>query len=109
MNKAFLDHSFNKIVEISHDPQFARVFVEGKLRQLEEVAEVIRSSEGEDSPENVLNYRLTHRAFSQCLDYINNPSSVVTETDYYIYYSFLATALQKAEQIIDDELAHLEL
>lgn len=109
MQYPFIDHSFSKIFEVSHDPQFAKVFVESKLKQLDEVSEVIRSSQGSDAVENILNYRLTHRALSQCLEYINNSNSSINESDYYIYCSFLAIALKEAEQIIDKELSHLRL
>lgn len=76
---------------------------------MDEVGETIRLHSGTESRENVLGYRLVKRALNQCLDYIENPSSTVTDEDYAIYYDFSAARLKIAEEIIDEELPELGL
>jgi hypothetical protein len=109
MKSPFVDHSWTKIVEGKFEPELVKVCVDSKIKQLDEVAEIIRSNNGSDAVENVLEYKFVLRALEQCRDYVTNSSSAVTSEDHYIYYCYATNQLKEAERIIDDELSHLDL
>lgn len=105
MKNKFVDHLFSKISEGRYEKALSAQAARAKLEQLEEVGEKIRQSQGEDVRQNVLGYKEVKRALEQCLDFIENSSSTVTDTDFSIYVSFATTKLREAESIIDAELS----
>lgn len=109
MKNKFVDHLFSKIVEGRYEKALSSLAAQSKLEQLEEIGEKIRQSEGEEVCQNVLGYREVKRALEQCLDHIENSSSSVTDTDFYIYLSFASERLKEAESIIDEELTDYDL
>lgn len=61
MKRPFIDHLWSKIVE---KDAVAKVMIEAKIKQLDDVAEAIRKNFGSDAVENVLDYTLVKRALS---------------------------------------------
>lgn len=106
MKRPFIDHSWSKIVE--RDP-VAKVMIDAKVKQLDEVAEAIRISAGSDAVENVLDYTLVKRALEQCLAHLSGATEVVTAHDYYIYSGYADYRIAEAQRTIDSELSHLGL
>lgn len=105
MKNKFVDHLFSKIGEGRYEKALSASAAKSKLEQLEEIGEKIRQSEGDDVCQNVLGYKEVKRALEQCIDFIENKSSSVTDTDFNIYVSFAETRLIEAESIIDEELS----
>jgi len=97
------------MIEVHYEKGLAKGVLEAKIKQIEEIADVIRQKHGDNSVENVLNYTLLMRALKRNLNYINGESSDMIEDDYYIYYTFASTQANKSEKIIDDELSDLNL
>jgi len=104
MKSPFVTDLFSKIIEGEYEKSLSAGAARSALEHLESVGESIRQSQGDDVRENVLGYREVKRCLEQCLDFIENPSSVVTNIDHAIYYGYAATRLKKAEEIIDSEL-----
>ena len=87
----------------------AKVVLESKIKQLDEVSESIRRSEGAEAVQNVLDEKLVRRCLVKCLGYLSENESGMDDDDYYIYSGYAEQALKEAEAIIDNELAKLEL
>jgi hypothetical protein len=104
MENNFVDHVFSKIIEGKDQPELSLTSARSKLQQVKEVAEKIRLSQGGDAVQNILGYKEVERALLQCIDFVDNPESQVTEADFYIYESYAKSRLKKAEEVIDSEL-----
>jgi len=104
MNNTFINHSFKKIIEGRHSSALSASGAKSVLEHVESVANELRSSQGDEAVQNILGYKEVKRALEQCIDFIENPNSLITDTDHTIYYDFLSDRLEKAEKIIDSEL-----
>lgn len=109
MKKVFIDHLFSKIVEGRYEKALSAAATKAKLAQLEDVRNAIQSTYGEEAVQNVLWYREVKRSLEQCLEFIENPHSLVIDADFVIYLGYAETQLKKAERIIDSELSELDL
>ena len=109
MKSPFIDHLITNIIEGKHEKALSASAAKATLNKLDEVAETIASSQGEDFKQSVLSYAEVKRALEQCIDFVENRSTVITDQDHTIYYDFIMTNLKKAESTIDSELSHLGL
>ncbi|GHZ50338.1 hypothetical protein VCSRO8_3389 [Vibrio cholerae] len=109
MKNVFIDHLFSKIVEGRYEKALSVAATKAKLEQLEDVRNAIQSTSGEEAVQNVLGYREVKRSLEQCLEFIENPHSPVTDADFVIYLGYAETRLKEAEKIIDSELSELGL
>ncbi|MCE2595316.1 hypothetical protein K6Y31_10865 [Motilimonas cestriensis] len=109
MKSPFINHLITKIIEGKSEVALSSSAAKATLSKLEEVAEAIRTSQGEDAKQSVLSYIEVKRALEQCIDFVDNKSTQVTDEDHTIYYDFIYSNLTKAEAIIDSELTHLGL
>lgn len=108
MKKPFVEHLFTKIIEGKHEKSLSSSAARAVLEHVEGVGEAIRQAQGEEVRQNVLGYREVTRALEQCLDYIENPNTTVTDADNAIYYGYAYNRLREAEEIIDNELSEYE-
>lgn len=105
MKKIFIDANFNKIAE-GRDKKITSAWVtKAKLEQLEEIRKAIQSTRSEEAVQNILSYREVKRSLEQCLEFIENSHSSVTNADFVIYLSYAETQLKEA----DLKLSRLEL
>ena len=99
MSVKLVDHSWNKIIERD---AFAKVALRGKIEEVEQLEEAIRSKDGVEAARNVLNDGLIVHALKRCQENLDG-STTVTEQDFWVCYDFATTAARKAEKILNEE------
>ena len=99
MSVKLVDHSWTKIIERD---AFAKTALRGKIEEVEQLAEAIRSKDGADAARNVLNDGLIVHALKRCQENLNG-SPTVTDQDFWVCYDFATTASRKAEKILNEE------
>lgn len=99
MSVKLVDHSWNKIIERD---AFSKVAVRGKIQEVEQLQESIRSTDGEDAVRNVFSDGLIVHALKRCQENLEG-SATVTEQDFWVFYEFATTAAKKAEKILNEE------
>jgi len=109
MNKPFINHLFTKIIEGKNEKVLSASAAKATLQHVEHVGEKIREFQGNDVRQSVLNYIEVKRALEQCIDFVENPNTTVSEVDHTIYYDFLHAKLIQAEEVINNELSELRL
>lgn len=103
MRNKFINQVFYKIIEGKYDPISSAAGAVSTLKRVEDVAEKIQASFGKEAVQNVLSYKEVKHALNQCIDYIQNLNTKVTDVDHTIYYDFIHAKLEKAEKIIDED------
>ena len=106
MRKPIIDHSWNSILE---GDELAKICLIKKIEQLVEMSDTIRSHYDENTVANVMDNGNILYALNKALEYLEDPNSPLTETDFYIYYSFASDEAKNSERIIDEELSELGL
>ncbi|MCG9964015.1 hypothetical protein [Shewanella cutis] len=111
MKTKLFDQMCKKIIEGKHDTVLSAAGAKATLKNVENIAETIRAQFGQDMVESVLSYKEVKRALEQCIDYVENSKTSVTDEDHTIYYDFIASKLARAEDLIetDEELKELNL
>ncbi|MGN7442209.1 hypothetical protein [Pseudomonas lactis] len=99
MSVKLVDHSWTKIIERD---AFAKVALRGKIEEVEQLAEAIRSKDGEEAARNVLNDGLIVHALKRCQENLDGSTSV-TEQDFWVCYEFATTEARKAEKILNED------
>lgn len=99
MSVKLVDHSWKKIIERD---AFSKVAVRGKIQEVEQLQESIRSKDGEDAVRNVFSDGLIVHALKRCQENLED-STTVTEQDFWVFYEFATTAAKKAENILNEE------
>jgi len=84
----FINHLITKIMEGKNEKDLSARAAKATLTKLNEVAEVIASSQGEESKQSVLSYASVKRALEQCIDFVENSSTQITDEDHYIKITF---------------------
>ncbi len=109
MKKSIINYSFTKMLEGKLSPVVSAMAARTALEDFETLKESILSSQGEDAVISVLNYPKIKRCLQQCLVYLEDPNSKITDDDYFIYYDYAYTHLKVVENTIDTELSSLGL
>ena len=99
MSVKLVDHSWKKIIERD---AFSKVAVRGKIQEVEQLQESIRSKDGEDAVRNVFSDGLIVHALKRCQENLEG-STTVTEQDFWVFYEFATTAAKEAENILNEE------
>ncbi|WP_224788098.1 hypothetical protein [Pseudomonas fluorescens] len=76
--------------------------LKGKIEEVEQLEESIRSKDGVEAARNVLNDGLIIHALKRCQENLNG-SATVTEQDFLVCYEFATTAARNAEKILNEE------
>ena len=107
MKKPIVDHLWTKISELDY---IGKTAVDQKLDEVQRLTAVITAAEGGEAAKNVLASGLIEAALIRCRQcHDNRGDSRFTESDLHINYRFATDAMFKAEKVIDEELAHLDL
>ena len=109
MKESFISQVFYKMIEGRNESALAISAAESVLKRIEEVKDRIYRVGGDETVETILAYRFVKRALEQIIDYCRNSSSLVTDEDHAIYYSYAYERLKKAEKMIDEKFSHLDL
>ncbi|MFJ2446774.1 hypothetical protein [Pseudomonas sp. NPDC087626] len=99
MSVKLVDHSWTKIIERD---AFSKAALRGKITEVEQLEESIRSKDGADAARNVLDDGLIIHALKRCLENLEG-STTVTEQDFWVCYGFATTTARKAEKILNEE------
>lgn len=99
MSVKLVDHSWTRIVERD---EFAKVALRGKIEEVQQLEESVRSKDGEDAARNVLHDGLIVHALKRCQENLEG-STTVTDQDFWVCYEFATTAARKAEKILNEE------
>jgi len=104
MQEKFIDTLFSKILEYRYEVALSSAAVKSKLQQLEDVGERIRKKEGEEARNQVLDYKHVKHALEKCREYLEgNPSSLINEIDFHIYYEYAYQKLQRADTLLEEK------
>lgn len=106
MKKSIRDHLWNKIQDL--DTQ-GRNAAEHKLKEVVELGRKISHAEGGDVANNVMDHGLIEVALLRCLEIQDKKHDGLCYDDLQINFRYADMALKRAEQIIDTELAYLDL
>ena len=99
MSVKLVDHTWTKIIERD---AFAKAALRGKIEEVEQLEEAIRSKDGIEAARNVLDDGLIIHALKRCQENLDG-SATVTEQDFWVCYVFATTAARKAEKILNEE------
>ena len=99
MSVKLVDHSWHKIVE---GDELAKVIIRGKIVEVQQIEEEIRSKDGADAARSVLDNGLIVHALKRCLDYLEG-SSELSEQDFLVCYYYATTAAENAERILNED------
>ena len=107
MKIIFIDQIFSLIVYGQDEKSLSAMAIKQKLQQLDDVFNFIDNAYYE--AEHILGYKEVKRALEQCLLFIEEPLSSVTNEDFIIYLSYAKTRLREAEKTIAEELNEFNL
>ena len=99
MSVKLVDHSWTRIIERD---EFAKLVLRGKIEEVKQLDESVRSKDGADAARNVLHDGLIVHALKRCLENLEG-STTVTDQDFWVCYEFATTAAKKAENILNEE------
>lgn len=105
MKKPVVDHLWSKIFDLE---TLGRSAAAHKLSEVIGLSERINISEGSEVVNTILDHGLIEAALRRCIQ-IQDGEIDLDYDDLQIYARYATTAMKRAEQIIDKELAHLEL
>ncbi|WP_322846602.1 hypothetical protein [Pseudomonas sp. B33.4] len=105
MKKSIVDQVWHKIADLDSQGRAAAV---SKLEQVTDLARRIGQTEGGEAANNILEHGLIEVALLRCRE-IQDGKTGLDYDDLQIYYRYATAAMHKAEAVIGDELAHLDL
>lgn len=105
MNTPIVDHWWTKIVETDARGKAA---AQAKLDEVTALARTISQAEGVDVANNILANGLIETALLRCVQFHDRVGNL-TADDLHINYRYATAAMEEAQGVIDNELAHLNL
>ena len=105
MKTPIVDHLWNKIADLDFQGKAA---ADKKLSEVVELARKIHEAEGSEVAYNTLDHGLIEIALQRCRQ-IQDGQLGLDYDDLQIYFRYATNAMKKAELVIDNELASLNL